>query len=261
MLISITIPVYNDAEGLKVSLNSLIKQTYTNWEAIIVDDGSITNVEHIVKEFKDDRLKFYRLEKNMGRPIARQKTFKHIQGQYIGFLDAGDTYTIDFLSNIIRVLKVSNILGVSQSMTVNYKNISYLSNYQDECIDIASTKYNHISFASTVFKSEVCKDYKFDPTLRFSQDRHFLDFISVNFKGEICLINSHSYNYNQGDKMKVSTLFKKYYFSAKRLFNERKYIKATRTLMKMIVFPLIQIVFGYEVILNLRYEKQVNKSL
>jgi glycosyltransferase involved in cell wall biosynthesis len=59
-------PVYNNSEFLGSSIKSILDQTYKNFEFIILDDGSTENIEEIVKEFKDDRIRFYKNDKNIG---------------------------------------------------------------------------------------------------------------------------------------------------------------------------------------------------
>ena len=59
MLISVTIPVYNNPNGLVLSLISLISQEYSNWEAIVVDDGSDISLIDLIRDFNDKRIIFH----------------------------------------------------------------------------------------------------------------------------------------------------------------------------------------------------------
>lgn len=257
MLVSVTIPVYNSRDGLKVSLDSLLKQTYQNWEAVIVDDGSMVSVEDIVEAYKDNRIRSHRFAVNQGRPAARQKTFMMMKGQYCAFLDAGDCFTPDYLKNAIELfLKYDNLLGVSQSMLIKYKELVFSTNYGNIEINIKDPEFDKISFASTIFRSEVCKEYVFDSKLKYSQDRQFLDYISSNYSGNIFTLNSHGYIYNQGSNMKVSTTFFKYYYDALRLFLDGKNLGSIKSLNKAICMPIVQMLFGYEKLLMMRYKKE-----
>ncbi|MFK8270491.1 glycosyltransferase family 2 protein [Capnocytophaga stomatis] len=258
MKISITLPVYNNLEGLELSLQSILEQTYSDWEVIIVDDGSIENHEIVVNKFRDERIRFFRLEKNKGRAVARQKTFEALQGEYCAFLDAGDCYEKNFLENAVNIFSNHNdLLGVSQTMKIVYKNNLYLSRIEnDYVIDIKSPMFQKISFASTVIRSDLCKNYRFNFSLKHSEDREFLNHLSENYTGKIFISNSNSYIYNlSSENAKVSTTMKKYYYFGWLLFHEGKYLQSTQAFFKMLIGTLCHIVFGYEKLLEIRYKK------
>ncbi|MEO6287840.1 MAG: glycosyltransferase family 2 protein [Dyadobacter sp.] len=90
-LVSIIIPSYNYGFVIDQTLDNLLDQSYENWEAIIVDDGSSDNTSEIVGKFtaRDARIS-YLVQKNSGVSVARNLGFKHSKGEYIQFLDADD---------------------------------------------------------------------------------------------------------------------------------------------------------------------------
>jgi len=255
MLVSVTIPVFNDPGGLKRSLKSLQNQTYTKWEAIVVDDGSLNDLTPIINEINDERIVFHRFTDNRGRPTARQKTFELLKGDFCAFLDAGDTYIPTYLENAIKYFGSKEILGVSQSMTIVYDGEKYQSTYINEEFDVNDPKFNRISFASTIFDSKVCEKYLFNSKLKFSQDRHFLNYVATQNEGRIALINSHGYVYRQGKAMKVSTTFRKYYYDLLRLLDEGKYFEVVKGLPKLFIFPILHLCMGYKFLLNMRFQK------
>lgn len=89
-LVSVIIPCYNSVKTLPVTLASLIAQTYTNWECIIVDDGSIDNPIAVVRTINDNRIRFHRFEYNQGRAVARQQALEMASGDYLCMVDADD---------------------------------------------------------------------------------------------------------------------------------------------------------------------------
>lgn len=95
---SIVMPVYNSGKNLNQSIDSVINQIYSNWELIIIDDGSTDDSAEIINNYvnKDNRIKLY-LQKNQGPGIARNNGIKKCQGDYIAFLDSDDYYDNDFL--------------------------------------------------------------------------------------------------------------------------------------------------------------------
>jgi glycosyltransferase involved in cell wall biosynthesis len=90
-LISVIIPCYNYGHYISDCLNSLLAQTYTNWECLVVDDGSKDNSVDIIKQYsiKDSRIKCF-TQTNSGPTVARNFGLKTSQGDYIQFLDADD---------------------------------------------------------------------------------------------------------------------------------------------------------------------------
>ena len=101
-LVSIVLPVYNGEKYLRESIESVISQTYTNWELIIVDDCSKDKTAEIAKEYaeKDGRIQYYLNEKNLRLPRNLNKGFSLARGDYL-------TWTSDdnvFLSNAIETL-------------------------------------------------------------------------------------------------------------------------------------------------------------
>jgi len=103
MKFSIIIPTYNRAYLIDRALKSLVNQTYLNFEAIIVDDGSIDQTEGVVDVFLEDvRFKYFKLEKNSGVNVARNFGLKKIasNSEWITFLDSDDEFTTNALENI-----------------------------------------------------------------------------------------------------------------------------------------------------------------
>ncbi|HEY5464299.1 MAG TPA: glycosyltransferase family A protein [Hanamia sp.] len=94
--ISVIIPCYNQAHFLNESVGSVLAQTYTNWECIIVNDGSTDNTESVALAFteKDSRIKYIEKE-NGGLSSARNKGLDEAAGDYIQFLDSDDMITSD----------------------------------------------------------------------------------------------------------------------------------------------------------------------
>lgn len=93
-LVSIIIPTYNCEKFIGKTLQSVLNQSYSNWEIILVDDASTDNTVTIIKEFAqdDNRIKLTRLENNSGNGFARNIALQNASGRYIAFLDADDLW-------------------------------------------------------------------------------------------------------------------------------------------------------------------------
>ncbi|WP_184544963.1 glycosyltransferase family 2 protein [Mucilaginibacter sp. FT3.2] len=104
-LVSIIMPAYNAAEYIAASIESVLNQTYANWELLVIDDGSTDNTAAIVNQFKNaDRRIKYLYQQNGRQGKARNLGIKHSSGTYIAFLDADDKWTADKLTIQINIL-------------------------------------------------------------------------------------------------------------------------------------------------------------
>jgi teichuronic acid biosynthesis glycosyltransferase TuaG len=108
-LISIITPVYNVENFIKETIESVLIQTYSNWELILIDDGSTDKSSEICKKYviKDKRIKYF-YKKNGGQASARNLGIKNAKGDYITFLDSDDLYFKDKLENHLYDLKKYN---------------------------------------------------------------------------------------------------------------------------------------------------------
>ncbi len=104
-MISVVIPLYNKAHTIVNTLNTVVNQTYKDFEVIIVNDGSTDNgVEVIQHNFTDSRIRIIN-QKNAGVSAARNKGIKEAKGNYISFLDADDEWMPNYLENINLAIK------------------------------------------------------------------------------------------------------------------------------------------------------------
>ena len=110
-LVSIITPTYNSSRFIVECVNSVISQTFQNWEMIIVDDCSNDNSVNIISNLsvKDERLKAIFLEKNVGAAEARNVAIKQSKGKYISFLDSDDIWNEDKLEKQIAFMNEKDI--------------------------------------------------------------------------------------------------------------------------------------------------------
>lgn len=112
-LVSIITPCYNGAKYIAETIDSVLAQTYAEWEMIIVDDGSKDHSAEIVRSYmeKDPRIKFLQ-QANAGSAAARNNGIRNAQGQYIALLDADDLWEPEFLEEQIRFMQEKNAVCV-----------------------------------------------------------------------------------------------------------------------------------------------------
>ena len=164
-LISIIVPVYNVEEYLKQCLDSILDQTYRNWELILVNDGSTDSSGLICQEYaeKDARIRYYEKE-NGGLSDARNYGIEQAQGEYLTFVDSDDFLDASHLNVLYNAL-VKNDVDISIANYTNYQTSTatfYLHTFGDyyekiytseELIDdLSFLERNDLSF-STIWGS------------------------------------------------------------------------------------------------------------
>lgn len=104
-LVSIIMPSWNTANYIGESIESVINQTYKNWELIIVDDNSSDDTDKVINKFKDKRIKFFKNNKNLGAALTRNRALREAKGEWIAFLDSDDLWSerkIEFQINYMN---------------------------------------------------------------------------------------------------------------------------------------------------------------
>lgn len=106
-LVSVIMPSYNASQFIAESINSVLLQTYSNWELLVVDDCSKDHSVEVVQKFIDidGRVRLFPLERNVGAAAARNIAIEHAKGQYIAFLDSDDVWNEDKLKKQLAFMK------------------------------------------------------------------------------------------------------------------------------------------------------------
>lgn len=104
-LISVVLPTYNRAFSIQKSIESVLGQTYSKLELIIVDDCSSDETEKIIKTIEDTRIRYIRNSENKGANYSRNKGIKIAKGEYIAFEDSDDIWHKDKLEKQLKMLK------------------------------------------------------------------------------------------------------------------------------------------------------------
>lgn len=107
-LVSIVMPSFNTAQYIDDSVQSVLNQTYQNWELLIVDDCSTDNTEEIINKFTDPRIRFFRNEINSGAAISRNRALREARGQWIAFLDSDDLWLKNKLEKQLNFMEDNN---------------------------------------------------------------------------------------------------------------------------------------------------------
>jgi glycosyltransferase involved in cell wall biosynthesis len=140
-IISVIIPVYNGEKTIRETIVSVINQTFTDWELIIINDGSQDKTLEIVENSQDSRIQIFSYP-NSGQATSRNRGFSHSRGEFIAFLDADDLWTTDKLETQLQALQNNPQAVVSYSWS--------------DCIDETGKflrRGSHLTFSGDVFKN------------------------------------------------------------------------------------------------------------
>lgn len=158
-LVSVITPTYNCAAFIGETIESVLAQTYTDWEMVIVDDCSNDNTEEIVRGYaeRDQRIKYYCLENNSGAAVARTMAMSLAEGNYMAFLDSDDLWMPDKLKKQVTFMKKNQI---AFSCTA-YEQIGEDGKSLGRTIKtIPRTNYNRLLLDCPVGNSSVMYDVK-----------------------------------------------------------------------------------------------------
>ncbi len=107
-LVSIIMPSWNTGHFIAESIQSILAQTYENWELLIVDDCSTDNTDEVVALFDDRRINYVKNKKNCGAAMTRNRAISMANGEWIAFLDSDDLWLPEKLEKMIEFLTENN---------------------------------------------------------------------------------------------------------------------------------------------------------
>lgn len=173
-LVSIIIPVYNASKFLNDTLNTILNQTYTNFEALFVNDCSSDNSADIILKCSDERVKLINNEKNSGAAVSRNNGIKNAKGRFICFLDSDDLWKVNKLEEQVKFMKENNSIFsytsyefADENGKPNGKKV-----YVPESITYKQALKNTTIWTSTVMfdMEKLTKDNIYMPDVRRGQD-------------------------------------------------------------------------------------------
>ena len=161
--VSVLLPVYNAASTLKESINSVIEQTFSDWELIVINDGSIDNTEEIIKSYSDSRIKYVKNETNKGLIYTLNRGISLAKGKYIARMDADDICYFErfekqvaFMDNNPDVIICGTQIEYFGTKSSNYKKLIFpLKDMQLKEMLATSTCFAH---PSVMIKKSVLDD-------------------------------------------------------------------------------------------------------
>jgi len=205
-LISVIIPTHNRADLLPRAIKSVLDQTFTDFEVIIVDDASIDDTEAVVKQMGDNRVRYIRHTHNLGGSAARNTGIREARGEYIAFLDDDDEYLPEKLKMMLQALSSSsNKVGLAYSkvkLIDYYDTVTFPDSGHNGNIFLTMLAAPQFHISSTLIKKN-CIVF-FDETLPRYQDVDF--HLGILEKFEAVFVNSITSIWHWGENRERVTL-------------------------------------------------------
>lgn len=184
--ISVVMPVYNTGEMLRETIDSVLAQTHSDFELIIVDDGSQSETSKIAREYSDPRIRYY-YQENRGMATARNRGVELAQGEYIAFLDHDDVWLPEKLEKQLETFHSNPSAGIVFSPVIIFDSEkSSLQPSPTECSWKNLVRGNFIHTCSCVMikrKLIVDQNEYFDPICEPSDDYDL--WLRIGRKNEI----------------------------------------------------------------------------
>lgn len=182
MKFSIVVPTYNRAAFLSKAIDSVLAQTYTDWELIIVDDGSSDNTREVVSQYTDERIT-YIYQQNAERSSARNNGIAYAKGDYVCFLDSDNA----MLPNRLQLLSETITKAACYFTDIEYRNEEIGSSVIKTGrkypfpMDVDMLIQDIIATPQICCATEILRRHQFNPALSIGEDMELLFRITADY--------------------------------------------------------------------------------
>ena len=179
---SVVIPTYNMLSFLKKAINSVLKQSYKNYEIIIIDNHSSDGTEKYIQSLKNDKIKFFKIKNNGIIGKSRNLGIKKSKGNWIAFLDADDEWLSKKLKDINNFIKKKKFQVICSSELIidkiqEKKKIWHYGPYEKNFYEILLRYGNKLSTSSSIVNKKFLEKFK----INFSEKASFANFEDYDF--------------------------------------------------------------------------------
>ena len=214
-LVTVIVTTYNRKELLKKTINSIINQTFKNFELIVVDNFSDYNFLQFITSFNDPRIKPFQNQNNGIIAINRNYGLKRVKGEYIAFCDDDDYWEQNKLEEQLKYVKDDNLIGVGTSLKLINSDSSIIKERKKD--ENRLLGLDEIVFESVPLSSLIIKNIGvlFDEDINFLAVEDFdlqINLVSQSKKSILCLSNTLTYyrvdsqNKSSGLQQKINCL-------------------------------------------------------
>ena len=203
-LISVNMAAFNAGNYIAEAIQSVISQTFQNWELIIINDCSTDNTADEISKFRDERIKVFHNQQNEGIVYTRNRALHYSQGRYIAVLDADDVFLPKKLSVQVNFLEKNNDYGMVGSA------FRFIDNESKKISDVtcwyAKAEHfpaillfnNFFVHSSIIFRTQIGKDILYKPLVKgYAPGEEYQLFVEIARTHKIYNINQELTYYRQ----------------------------------------------------------------
>jgi glycosyltransferase involved in cell wall biosynthesis len=218
-LVSIVIPCFNSEQTLDRALQSVLNQTYQNWEAIIVNDGSTDQTKKIIHMLKDKRIRYFEFVQNRGRAAARQKALIEARGKYLTMLDSDDWIFREKIHDQVTLMESHPEVKVMSGGIAIIDEGNELRGFRmgkmqvNQILELNKIQPPPIPHAVSIIRTEHAKKFGYNLNLKHSQDSDFL--LKVMHKQKFMISDQVWYVYSELVSVNKTKILKSYYYTIK----------------------------------------------
>ena len=163
-LVSIIMPSYNTGRFIKEAIDSVLAQTHSHWELLIVDDCSTDDTDAVIKPYlADERIRYFKNEQNSGAAVSRNRALREAKGKWIAFLDSDDVWHAEKLERQIRFMNQTG----------------YKFTYTDYRIQLNGTWLPYVYYGPNVVNKKKMMDYCYFSTITVMYDREYVGLVQI----------------------------------------------------------------------------------
>lgn len=223
MLVSVIVPVYNGEQYLESCINSILNQSYTELQIIIINDGSQDNTSNIAKNIaKEDKRIIYINQKNKGVSYTRNRGIDLSKGEFIIFVDVDDTIEVNYVETLVNTMKKNSL----DLVACGYMDISMYGNIKLNDFYKGKTILDKYEFINDIFKGvggtlwgKIFKkdlinknNIRMKPNIFMCEDMIFVLEYAVK-SNAFGAIEENLYNYNRKNENSISSKISFQYFN------------------------------------------------
>lgn len=207
-LISVIVPVYNAEQSLKRCIDSVLRQSYLNWELLLIDDGSVDSSGKICNDYatKYDNVKVFH-KNNGGVSSARNVGLDQAVGEWITFLDSDDYIDVNFLSSFVKLessdLSIAGIQFINSETTLLPPE-TYIKIDDVNKLDCLLNKLYFTVPWGKIYKNEIIQknEIRFNTELKIGEDTDFV-LKYLLYVNDIRIVSSPLYNFYNDEESKL----------------------------------------------------------
>lgn len=201
-LVTVFLALYNAEKYISEALESILEQTYSNLEIIIVNDASTDNSLEIIKQYDDKRIRIINNEENKGIPYTRNVGLKEARGKYIAIMDSDDISKLDRIKKQVEFMEMNNeisAVGTYYETFGGRLNRKVTNKYSTpEKIKIKLLFSNPLANPSSMIRKSVLDNYnlKYNETFFVAQDYDL--WLQISKIGKLCIMPEFLLKYRIG---------------------------------------------------------------